>query len=78
MEITKATRVSDILKAYGDITEVMEVLGIKRVDNYAARVQLLIAKAITVETAARLQRVPLDEFLTIVRQAVAQSQIKPI
>ena len=78
MEITKATRVSDILKAYGDIAEVMEVLGIKRVDNYAARLQLLIAKAITVETAARLHRVPLDEFLTILRQAVAQSQIKPI
>ncbi len=78
MEITKATRVSDILKTYGDIAEVMEVSGIKRVDNYAARVQLLLAKAITVETAARLQRVPLDEFLTIVRQAVAQSQIKPI
>ncbi len=78
MEITKATRVSDILKTYGDIAEVMEVSGIKRVDNYAARVQLLLAKAITVETAARLHRVPLDEFLTIVRQAVAQSQIEPI
>ena len=76
MEITKATRVSDILKTYGDIAEVMEVFGIKRVDNYAARVQLLIAKAITVETAARLHRVPLDEFLAILQQAVAQSQLK--
>ncbi len=77
MEITQATRVSEILKTYGDIAEVMEVFGIRRVDNYAARVQLLIAKAITVETAARLHRVPLDEFLTILRQAVAQSQVKP-
>jgi hypothetical protein len=65
------------LKTYGDIAEVMEVFGIKRVDNYAARLQLLIAKAITVETAARLHRVPLDEFLTILQQAVAQSQLKP-
>ncbi len=78
MEITKTTGVSEILKTYGDIAEVMEVFGIKRVDNYAARVQLLIAQAITVETAARLHRVPLDEFLTILRQAVAQSQVKLI
>lgn len=76
MEITKATRVADILKTYGDIAEVMDVFGIKRVDHYAARWQLLIAQAITVETAARLHRVPLDEFLTILQQAVAQSQVK--
>jgi len=31
LEITKDTRVSEILAAYGDIADVMEVFGIKRV-----------------------------------------------
>ena len=37
MEITKDTRVSDILKNYGDIADVMEVLGVKRVARYSVR-----------------------------------------
>ena len=31
MEITKDPRVSDILKEYGDIADVMEVFGVQRV-----------------------------------------------
>ncbi|MBZ0294793.1 MAG: DUF1858 domain-containing protein [Anaerolineae bacterium] len=68
MEITKETRVSDILEAYGDIAEVMELFGVQRVGRYSLRA--LAAKALTVEWAARIHRVPLDEFLTILRQAV--------
>ena len=69
MEITKDTRVSDILKEYGDIAEVMEVFGIKRVGGYSLRA--FIAKMITVRTAARVHRVPLDEFLDILNKAVS-------
>ena len=69
MKITKDTRVSDILKEYGDIAEVMEVFGIKRVGGYSLRV--FIAKMITVQTAARVHRVPLDEFLGILNKAVS-------
>jgi hypothetical protein len=68
MDITKDTRVSDILEAYGDIAEVMELFGVQRVGRYSVRA--LAAKALTVEWAARLHRVPLDEFLEILRQAV--------
>ena len=46
MQITKDTRVSDILEKYGDIAEVMEVFGIKRVGRYSLR--MLAAKALTV------------------------------
>ena len=67
-EITKATRVSEILETYGDIAEVMELFGIKRVARYSLRA--LAAKALTVEWAARIHRVPLDEFLRILRQAI--------
>ena len=68
MEITKKTRVSDILKEYGDIADVMEVFGVNRVGRYSLRA--FIAKLINVQTAARVHRVPLDEFLSILEKAV--------
>ena len=69
MEITKDTRVSDILKEYGDIAPVMEVFGVKRVGRYSVR--RMLTKALSVETAARVHRVPLDEFITTLNKAVA-------
>ena len=68
MEITRDTRVSDILVEYGDIAEVMEVFGVKRVGRYSLR--RMLTKALTVERAARVHRVPLDEFLEILHKAV--------
>jgi hypothetical protein len=70
MEVTKDTKVSDILREYGDIAEVMEVFGIKRVAGYNFR--KFITKALTVERAAKVHRVPLDEFLTTLRTAIAR------
>ena len=74
MEITKETRVADILKEYGDIADVMEVFGIKRVGRYSIRA--LAAKAVTVEWAARIHRVPLREFLEILKKAISSQQEK--
>ena len=68
MEITPKTRVSDILKKYGDIADVMEIFGVKRVGRYSVR--RVLAKALTVERAARVHRVPLDEFLDKLCHAV--------
>ena len=62
VEISKDTKVSDILQEYGDIADVMEVFGVKRVAGFSVR--RLLTKALTVEWAARVHRVPLDEFLT--------------
>lgn len=73
MEITKDTRIADILNEYGDIAEVMELFGVQRVGRYSVRA--LAAKALTVEWAARIHRVPLDEFLDILRKAVASEQL---
>jgi hypothetical protein len=56
MDITKDTRVSEILEEYGDIADVMEVFGVKRVGRYSVR--RMLTKALTVETAARIHRVP--------------------
>ena len=70
MKITKDTRVSTILNEYGDIADVMEIFGVQRVGRYSVR--SFLTKALTVEWAARVHRVPLDEFLTILNQAVAK------
>lgn len=74
MEITKDTRVANILEEYGDIADVMEVFGIKRVARYSIR--SLATKAVTVEWAARIHRVPLDEFLEILDKAVSSTKGK--
>ena len=68
MQITKDTRVSDILLEYGDIADVMEIFGVKRVGKYSLR--MFLAKALTVEWAARVHRVPLEQFLGILHQAI--------
>ena len=68
MEITKDTKVSEILRESGDIADVMEVFGVKRVARYSFRA--FITKAITVERAAKIHRAPLEEFLGILRTAV--------
>jgi hypothetical protein len=68
MKITKDTRISDILNEYGDIAQVMEVFGIQKVGRYSIR--SLAARALTVEWAARIHRVPLSEFLTILEKAL--------
>jgi hypothetical protein len=70
MEITKDTRVSEILEQYGDIADVMEVFGVKRVGNYSLR--RFLTKALTVERAAKVHRVPLDEFLITLNKAVGE------
>jgi len=70
MAITKNSRISEILEEHGDIADVMEVFGIKRVSGYSVR--RLLTKALTVEWAERIHRVPLDEFLDTLRQAVAR------
>ncbi len=72
MQITKDTRISDILLKYGDIAEVMEVFGVKRVGKYSLR--MFLAKALNVEWAARIHKVPLDEFLEILHKAVAKKE----
>jgi len=73
MEIAKDTRISEILLEYGDIAEVMEVFGVRRVGRYSLR--MFLAKALTVEWAARVHRVPLNDFLAILRQAVTSKEL---
>lgn len=70
LRITKDTRVSDILAAYGDIAEVMEVFGVKRAGGLAVR--RILGRLLTVQRAAMVHRVPLQTFLPMVQRAVGQ------
>ena len=70
MKITEKTYVSDILKEYGDIADVMEIFGVKRVGGFGLR--KFITKFITVKTAAFVHRVPLDKFIMMVQNAIDQ------
>lgn len=68
LEITQKTYVSSILKEYGDIADVMELFGVKRVGGFGIR--KVLTKVITVRTAAFVHRVPKDDFLVMVQKAV--------
>ena len=68
MKITKDTIVADILNEYGDIEDVMTAFGIKSVGRYSIR--KVITKFLTVERAAKIHKVPLDEFLETLNKAV--------
>lgn len=73
MEITKNTFVSNILREYGDIAEVMELLGgVRRVGGYGLR--RFLTRFITVRMAAFVHRKPLDTFMASLKAAVAQKQ----
>jgi hypothetical protein len=64
--------VSDILKEYGDIADVMEIFGVKRVGGFGLR--RFISKFITVKTAAFIHRVPLDKFILMVENAISEKR----
>lgn len=68
MIITEKTYVSEILKEYGDIADVMEIFGVKRVGGLGLR--KFLTKFITIKTAAFVHRVPLDKFISMVENAV--------
>lgn len=72
MVITKKTYVSDILKEYGDIAEVMEIFGVKRVGSFGFR--KFLTRFITVKTAAFVHRVPLDKFIEDLNKATFAKQ----
>ncbi len=68
MKITEKTYVSEILNEYGDIADVMEIFGIKRVGGFGFR--KFVTRFITVKTAAFIHRVPLDKFIVMVENAI--------
>lgn len=70
LQITEETKVSAILEEYGDMAEVMETLGVRRVGGLSFR--RIITRAITVKRAAQIHRVPVDDLLEKLNQALTQ------
>ena len=75
MKITEKTYVSEILKEYGDIANVMEIFGVKRAGGYGMR--KFLSKFITVKTAAFIHRIPLNEFIVILEKAINKKPEDP-
>ena len=73
MKVTEKTYVSEILKEYGDITEIMEIFGVKRVGGFGLR--KFLTQFITVKTAAFVHSVPLEKFLVMVQTAVDKKKL---
>lgn len=67
MKITSKTRVYDILKEYGDVADVMEAFGVRRVGPYSLR--RVITRFINVGQAARIHNVPLADMLDHLKEA---------
>lgn len=72
MEITAKTYVSEILKNHGDIAEIMELFGVKRVGGFGLR--KVLTKFITVKTAAFVHRIPLENFIKMVESAIQRKE----
>ncbi len=73
MKITENTWVSDILKEYGDIADLMELFGTKRIRGFVLR--KLLAKCITVKTAAFVHGIPLNQFICMIESAIQQKEL---
>lgn len=74
MKITEKTYVSEILKEYGDIADIMEIFGVKRVGGFGLR--QFLTRFITVKTAAFVHRVPLDKFMGMIQTAITEKEKK--
>lgn len=70
--VTRDTRVSEILERYGDIAEVMEVFGVKRVGPLSLR--RFLGRFLTVERAAKVHGVALEQFLKLLQVAIARQE----
>lgn len=63
---------SEILKAHGDIAEIMELFGVKRVGGFGFR--KFLTRFITIKTAAFVHGVPLAKFMKMVETAINKKQ----
>ncbi len=72
MKITGNTYVSEILMEYGDIADLMELLGTKRLGGFSLR--KFLAKFITVKTAAFVHGIPLNDFIWMIENAINRKE----
>ena len=70
LQVTAETRIGDVPARYGDIADVMESLGVKRVGRFDVR--RLVGKILTVRWAAKAHGLPLDEMVRRLQTAIDQ------
>ncbi|GEM_PF-562716 len=70
LQITPETKIGDVLHRYGDIAEVMESFGVKRVGRLSIR--RLVAKVLTVRMAAKVHGLSTEEMVQTLQNAILQ------
>lgn len=68
--VTPETRISEVLQRYGDMADVMENFGVKRVGPYDVR--RLIGRLLTVRRAATIHGLSVDEMVARLQAAIEQ------
>ncbi len=66
--VTADTKIGEVLSRYGDIAEVMESFGIKRVGRY--NVRRLVGSVLRVRHAAKLHKLETSEMVRILQEAI--------
>lgn len=68
--VTPDTKIGAVLSRYGDIAEVMESFGVKRVGRYNFR--RLVGKVLRVRHAAKLHKLETSEMVRVLQEAINQ------
>lgn len=66
--VTPETKIAEVLSQYGDIADVMETFGVKRVGRY--NVRRLLGKALTVRRAAFVHRLSVEDMVGTLQSAI--------
>lgn len=72
--VTPDTKIGQVLSRYGDIAEVMESFGVKRVGRFNFR--RLVGKFLTVKQAAKIHKLQTEEMVQTLQQAINQVHAK--
>ncbi len=66
--VTPDTKIGAVLSRYGDIAEVMESFGVKRVGRF--NIRRLVGKVLTVRRAAKIHKLETDEMVAMLQKAI--------
>ncbi len=69
--VTPETKIGAVLSRYGDIAEVMESFGVKRVGKF--NIRRIIGKVLSVRMAAKIHKLETSEMVDMLQKAINQA-----
>ena len=73
MLVTEHTTLTELVKEYGEIEEIMEAFGVKSTETNPLRRE--IAMNIAVERASRIKGMKLNQFIQQINQAIEKHSL---